>query len=98
MNRSLISAAALAALSLLASGCSKPAPTTTTTTTAAATPPAPASRTISVATGPVYAAGAAAFETGPGVTGDTSQTAALSAPANSNGTTPSTGVVPRPTR
>jgi hypothetical protein len=95
MRRLPISAAALAALSLMAAGCAKPARTTTTTTAAAA---APAPRALSVAVGPPHAAGAAALATGPGVIGDTSQTAALSAPANSNGTTPSRGVIEPPSR
>jgi hypothetical protein len=95
MSRTLISCAALAVLSVLAAGCAKPVQTTTTTRSAAAAPPP---RAISVAVGTPHAPGAAAFGTGPGVVGDTSQTAALSAPANSNGTTPPKGVIPPPSR
>ena len=79
-------------LSLLALGCSKSVQTTTTTTTAAGSPPrglnggAPrrlhAPRRI------------AAFANGPGVVGDTSQTAALSAPAKRTATPTSPGVAP----
>jgi hypothetical protein len=90
MSRPPISVASLAALSLLAAGCAKPVQTTTTTRTAVAPPPP--------AVGPPHAPGAPAFATGPGVVGDTSQTAALSAPANSNGTIPSKGVIPPPSR
>jgi hypothetical protein len=93
MNRLQV-CAGLAALSLLAGGCSKPSQTATTTTVAAVAAP----RAVSVAVAPPRAADPAALATGPGVTGDTSQTAALSAPANSNGTTPSKGVVPPPSR
>jgi hypothetical protein len=95
MSRLPICAAALAALSLLAAGCAKPVQTTTSTRTAVAAPPPPA---IRVAVGPPHAPSVAALATGPGVVGDTSQTAALSAPANSNGTTPSKGVIPPPSR
>ena len=90
-----LSCAALAVLSLLAAGCGKPVQTTTSTRTAVAAPPPPAT---AVAVGAAHAPGPAALATGPGVVGDTSQTAALSAPANSNGTTPSMGIVPPPSR
>jgi hypothetical protein len=85
----------LAALAcVLVGACAKTGRTTTTTAVASAAPavvapsPAPAPvRTVDPELG-----------TGPGVIGDTSQTAALSAPANSNGTTPPKGVIPRPSR
>jgi hypothetical protein len=90
-NPRLPTALLLAACSLGVVGCSKPAQTTTATTvtTRAAAPPAPA---------PPSGGLSVAMATGPGVIGDTSQTAALSAPANSNGTTPAQGVIPPPSR
>ncbi len=72
MRQFLMTATALAALSLFVSGCAKPSQTETTSTT------------VALAAAPR--------------TGDTSQTAALSAPANADGTTPSRGVVPPPSR
>jgi hypothetical protein len=98
MSRHLISAAVLAAVSLGAAACSKPTETATTTTTTAAPAAAPPPHAITVATGPPRAAGPAALANGPGLTGDPSQAAALSAPARSNGTTPSQGVIPPPSR
>ena len=90
---------ALAVLSLLAAGCSKAAQTTTTTATTAVPP---ASRAINVTVAQPQAAPVPPpLATGPGVTGetgDTAKTAAVTAPANSNGTIPPHGVDPPPSR
>jgi hypothetical protein len=82
-----------AACALLLAACARTGETTSTTTvaTAAAPPPAQATPTPASSVDPELG-------TGPGVAGDASQTAALSAPANSNGTTPPTGIVPKPDR
>jgi hypothetical protein len=89
--------AAMAVCVLLAAGCSKQTPTPkTTTTTRIATATVP-TVTPTVAPKPVDGL-ETAMATGPGIVGDTSQTAALSAPANTNGTTPSRGVAPPPSR
>jgi hypothetical protein len=92
--RTFLPLAALATCALLAAGCAKTGQATTTTTVASAAPSAPAP--------PPAPTPASTFDaelaTGPGLVGDTSQTAALSAPANSNGTTPSQGVIPHPSR
>lgn len=85
--------AALAA-SVLVTGCGKTLQATTTTKTAVAAPVAVASTTRVMPASRADVATAA----GPGLVDDTSQTAALSAPANSNGTTPAKGVTLPPSR
>ncbi len=84
------SAAAICALGLLSAGCSKKdGVQTTTTTTTATTAAAPATVRAPAVTGAITPATA----TGPA--GELGQTAAVSPPANSNGTTPpSPGVGP----
>ena len=80
-------AVAFAACTLLVTSCGETSQTTTTTTASASASTAPAA--------PIRPADPT---TGPGAVDDTAQTAALSPPANSNGTTPARGVSLPPSR